>query len=113
MLVEAETALKQRKKELLVQDEADPTIIAKTVEVERLLADNQLAITDTSEQLLKVFRTPRKADDAVDLQSPQPTKEPGAEDATMGDPPDAMDTSMSIDQGDHSPEVLGLGGMAG
>ena len=64
------------------EDEADLTIIAKTLEVEKLFGDNQLAIAETNEQLLTMFFNLCKADNAMETQCPQPLKEPGTKDAT-------------------------------
>ena len=47
----AETALNQRKLALLEEDEADPSVIAKTTELEQLIGDNQLANAETNKQL--------------------------------------------------------------
>jgi hypothetical protein len=111
-LVEAETELHQRKLALLDEDEAHPTVVAQTLEVEQLLGDNQLAIAATQEQLLSAFRTPRKADDAVETSSPQPEKKPGTKDATNGDPPD-LSSAMEVDPGAPLIEVSRLGGKGG
>ena len=111
-LVAAETELKQRKFALLEEDEADPSVVAKTLELDQLIGDNQLAIAETNQQLQIAFRTPHKADDAVETSSPQPVKKPGTEDATKGDPPD-LSSAMEVDPGANPSEVSGLGGKGG
>jgi hypothetical protein len=112
-LVAAETELNQQKIALLEEDEADPSVIAKTTEIEQLLGENQLALVDTQDQLQLAFRTPHKADDAVETSSPQPVKKPGTEDATKGDPPDPSSALMQVDPGVNLSEVSGLGGRGG
>jgi hypothetical protein len=112
-LVAAENELNQRKLALLEEDEADPSIIAKTTELEQLIGDNQLAIAETNKQLQIAFRTPHRADDATETSSPQPVKKPGTEDATKGDPPDPSSALMQVDPGADPFEVSGLGGRGG
>jgi hypothetical protein len=82
------------------------------LELDQLIGDNQLAIAETSQQLQIAFRTPHKADDAVETSSPQPVKKPGTEDATKGDPPD-LSSAMEVDPGAEPSEVSGLGGRGG
>jgi hypothetical protein len=86
-LVAAENELVQHKLTLLEEDKADPSVIAKTLELEQLIRDNQLAIAETNKQLQTAFRTPHRADDAMEISSPQPEKEPGTKAATKGNPP--------------------------
>jgi hypothetical protein len=112
-LVAAENELNQRKLALLEEDEADPSVIAKTTELEQLIGDNQLAIAETNKQLQIAFRTPHRADDATETSSPQPVKKPGTEDATKGDPPDPSSALMQVDPGADPFEVSGLGGRGG
>ena len=81
--------LKARRSDLLEEDETDPTVAARTIEIEEELAVNNQEILDIEEAVREIMRNPgrKPPDEGNETRSPRPENEQAVEHSTNGAAP--------------------------
>ena len=110
-LLREEAELIEASANLLTEDEADEEVATKTVELEKLLAQNAQSIVDMEESLHTVLQSPiQHADEANGIASPLVENQRGIESTADGDSP--ADNPM-IDSAGANPSAGDHGGTSG
>ena len=88
-LLAVEAMLEARKYDLLQEDETNPTVATRTIEVEEELAVNSQEVLDLEEAVREVMRSPgpKLPDKGNETRSPRPTNEQAVKHSAYGDAP--------------------------
>jgi hypothetical protein len=88
-LLAVESMLEARRSDLLEEDEADPTVAARTIAIEEELAVNNQEILDIEEAVREIMRNlgPKPPDEGNETRSPRPENEQAVEHSTNGAAP--------------------------